>query len=65
MSAGPPLFTTCGVFGEVATLAFCIAFSTGVSVFDPAEPEPLEVLLSQADTRMYAQKRRRRDEPGG
>jgi diguanylate cyclase (GGDEF)-like protein/PAS domain S-box-containing protein len=40
---------------------FAIAFSTGVSTFDPAEPEPLEVLLSQADARMYAQKRRRKD----
>ncbi len=43
---------------------FAIAFSTGVSTFDPAEPEPLEVLLSQADARMYAQKRRRKDETG-
>ncbi|MGO8971403.1 MAG: diguanylate cyclase [Myxococcaceae bacterium] len=43
---------------------FCIAFSTGVSTFDPAEPEPLEVLLSQADARMYAEKRRRKDETG-
>jgi diguanylate cyclase (GGDEF)-like protein/PAS domain S-box-containing protein len=42
---------------------FCIAFSNGVSTFDPAEPEPLEVLLSQADARMYAQKRLRKDEP--
>jgi diguanylate cyclase (GGDEF)-like protein len=42
---------------------FSIAFSTGVSTFDPSEPEPLEVLLSQADARMYAQKRRRKDEP--
>jgi diguanylate cyclase (GGDEF)-like protein/PAS domain S-box-containing protein len=41
---------------------FSIAFSTGVSTFDPTEPEPLEVLLSQADARMYAQKRRRKDE---
>jgi diguanylate cyclase (GGDEF)-like protein len=40
---------------------FTIAFSTGVSTFDPAEPEPLEVLLSQADARMYAEKRRRKD----
>jgi diguanylate cyclase (GGDEF)-like protein/PAS domain S-box-containing protein len=43
---------------------FAIAFSNGVSTFDPAEPEPLEVLLSQADARMYAQKRLRKDEPG-
>ncbi len=42
---------------------FTIAFSTGVSTFDPAEPEPLEVLLSQADARMYAEKRRRKDSP--
>lgn len=42
---------------------FSIAFSTGVSTFDPTEPEPLEVLLSQADARMYAQKRRRKDVP--
>ena len=41
---------------------FRIAFSTGVSTFDPAEPEPLEVLLSQADARMYAQKRERKDD---
>lgn len=40
---------------------FGIAFSTGVSTFDPAEPEPLEVLLSQADARMYSEKRRRKD----
>jgi diguanylate cyclase (GGDEF)-like protein/PAS domain S-box-containing protein len=40
---------------------FSIAFSTGVSAFDPAEPEPLEVLLGQADVRMYAAKRRRKD----
>ena len=39
---------------------FRIAFSTGVSTFDPTEPEPLEVLLSQADGRMYAEKRRRK-----
>jgi diguanylate cyclase (GGDEF)-like protein/PAS domain S-box-containing protein len=39
---------------------YSIAFSTGVSTFDPAEPEPLEVLLSQADVRMYAEKRRRK-----
>lgn len=41
---------------------FCIAFSTGVATFDPAQPEPLEVLLSQADARMYAQKRLRKDD---
>jgi diguanylate cyclase (GGDEF)-like protein/PAS domain S-box-containing protein len=40
---------------------FAIAFSTGVSTFDPAEPEPLEVLLSQADARMYDNKRRRKE----
>lgn len=40
---------------------FSIAFSTGVSTFDPAEPEPLEVLLGQADARMYGEKRRRKD----
>jgi diguanylate cyclase (GGDEF)-like protein/PAS domain S-box-containing protein len=40
---------------------FSIAFSTGVSTFDPKEPEPLEVLLRQADARMYAEKRRRKD----
>ncbi len=43
---------------------FAIAFSTGVATFDPAEPEPLEVLLSQADARMYAHKRRRKDATG-
>jgi diguanylate cyclase len=41
---------------------FSIAFSTGVSTFDPAGPEPLEVLLSQADARMYAEKRRRKSD---
>jgi diguanylate cyclase (GGDEF)-like protein len=41
---------------------FSIAFSTGASTFNPAAPEPLEVLLSQADGRMYAEKRRRKSD---
>lgn len=40
---------------------FQLAFSTGVAAFDPAAPEPLEDLLSEADSRMYLDKRRRKD----
>lgn len=40
---------------------FQLAFSTGVSAFDPANPESLEELLSEADSRMYLDKRRRKD----
>jgi len=40
---------------------FQLAFSTGVAAFDPASPEPLEELLSEADSRMYLDKRRRKD----
>jgi diguanylate cyclase (GGDEF)-like protein/PAS domain S-box-containing protein len=40
---------------------FQIAFSTGVAAFDPTAPEPLEDLLSEADSRMYLDKRRRKD----
>ena len=39
---------------------FVLAFSTGVSRFDPGSPETLEELLSQADRRMYREKRRRK-----
>jgi len=39
---------------------FDLAFSTGVSAFDPGSPEPLEDLLSEADSRMYREKRRRK-----
>jgi len=39
---------------------FVLAFSTGVSRFDPGTPETLEELLSQADRRMYREKRRRK-----
>ena len=39
---------------------FQLAFSTGVAAFDPAAPEPLEDLLSEADSRMYLDKRRRK-----
>jgi len=39
---------------------FVLAFSTGVSRFDPSTPETLEELLSQADRRMYREKRRRK-----
>ncbi|MGZ3444882.1 MAG: diguanylate cyclase [Myxococcaceae bacterium] len=38
-----------------------LGFSTGVATFDPAAPEPLEDLLSEADSRMYLDKRRRKD----
>jgi len=40
---------------------FRLGFSTGVAAFDPAAPEPLEELLSEADSRMYLDKRRRKD----
>jgi len=40
---------------------FHLGFSTGVAAFDPAAPEPLEELLSEADSRMYLDKRRRKD----
>ena len=40
---------------------FQLAFSTGVAAFDPSSPEPLEELLSEADSRMYLDKRRRKD----
>lgn len=40
---------------------FQLRFSTGVAAFDPAAPEPLEELLSEADSRMYLEKRRRKD----
>ena len=40
---------------------FQLAFSTGVAAFNPAAPEPLEELLSEADSRMYLDKRRRKD----
>jgi diguanylate cyclase (GGDEF)-like protein len=39
---------------------FDLAFSTGVSAFDPTSPDPLEELLSEADNRMYLNKRRRK-----
>jgi hypothetical protein len=32
-----------------------------VAAFDPGHPEPLEDLLSEADSRMYLDKRRRKD----
>jgi diguanylate cyclase (GGDEF)-like protein/PAS domain S-box-containing protein len=38
-----------------------LGFSTGVAAFDPAAPESLEDLLSEADSRMYLDKRRRKD----
>ena len=40
---------------------FHLGFSTGVAAFDPAAPEPLEELLSEADSRMYLDKRARKD----
>jgi diguanylate cyclase (GGDEF)-like protein/PAS domain S-box-containing protein len=40
---------------------FQLRFSTGVAAFDPGHPEPLEELLSEADSRMYLDKRRRKD----
>jgi diguanylate cyclase (GGDEF)-like protein len=39
---------------------FVLAFSTGVAGFDPGTPETLEELISQADRRMYREKRRRK-----
>jgi diguanylate cyclase (GGDEF)-like protein len=39
---------------------FALAFSTGVARFDPASPETLESLLSEADGQMYLEKRRKR-----
>jgi two-component system, cell cycle response regulator len=39
---------------------FELAFSTGVASFDPGTPETLEELISQADRRMYREKRRRK-----
>jgi len=32
-----------------------------VAAFDPSSPEALEELLSEADSRMYLDKRRRKD----
>jgi diguanylate cyclase (GGDEF)-like protein len=40
---------------------FQLSFSTGVAAFDPGSPEPLEELLSEADSRMYLDKRRRKE----
>src|SRR5262249_3264728 len=40
---------------------FQLGFSTGVAAFDPSSPESLEDLLSEADGRMYLDKRRRKD----
>jgi diguanylate cyclase (GGDEF)-like protein len=40
---------------------FQLAFSTGVASFDPGAPETLEALLSEADSRMYLEKRRRKN----
>lgn len=40
---------------------FQLSFSTGVAAFDPSSPEPLEDLLSEADSGMYRDKRRRKD----
>jgi len=40
---------------------FHLGFSTGVAAFEPTAPEPLEELLSEADSRMYLEKRRRKD----
>jgi diguanylate cyclase (GGDEF)-like protein/PAS domain S-box-containing protein len=40
---------------------FQLAFSIGVAPFDPGSPDPLEELLSEADSRMYLDKRRRKD----
>jgi diguanylate cyclase (GGDEF)-like protein/PAS domain S-box-containing protein len=40
---------------------FQLSFSTGVAAFDPSSPESLDELLSEADSRMYRDKRRRKD----
>jgi diguanylate cyclase (GGDEF)-like protein/PAS domain S-box-containing protein len=39
---------------------YSLAISTGVARFDPASPETLEALLSEADGQMYLEKRRKR-----
>jgi len=38
-------------------LPFTLSVSYGIAQFDPAEPEPLERIISQADSRMYESKR--------
>jgi diguanylate cyclase (GGDEF)-like protein len=44
-----------------ASREFQLSFSTGVAAFDPAAPDTLEELLAEADSRMYLDKRRRKD----
>ena len=50
-----------GAVNAMADRDFHLAFSTGLAAFDPAAPEALEDLLSEADSRMYLDKRRRKD----
>jgi GGDEF domain-containing protein len=37
-----------------------MSFSVGSATFDPADPEPLDVLVRRADAAMYEVKRGRR-----
>lgn len=50
-----------GAVNAMPDREFHLGFSTGVAAFDPASPEALEDLLSEADSRMYLDKRRRKD----
>lgn len=43
--------------------AYQLAFSLGVSLYDPSAPLPMEQLISEADARMYAAKQGRRASP--
>lgn len=46
-------------FNGKAHKPFAISISTGAAGFDPEEPKGLEVLMQQADSAMYEQKRAR------
>ncbi len=48
-------------FNAAAAQPFRLSISLGAAVFDPASAPSLESLLADADARMYAQKRSRRD----
>ncbi|RPH72842.1 MAG: sensor domain-containing diguanylate cyclase [Myxococcaceae bacterium] len=50
-----------GALNARAGREFQLALSIGVAAFDPGSPESLEELLSEADSRMYLDKRRRKD----
>ncbi|HWR96849.1 MAG TPA: diguanylate cyclase [Candidatus Methanoperedens sp.] len=49
-------------FNAEGRLPYPLSVSVGVVPYDPAEPVPLEELLARADTMMYEQKRRRRNQ---